>query len=351
MSAVSATVEATSGARSGPANAELPTVTVVVPTYNRAVSLADTLDRLLGQDYPTDRLDLVIVDNSSTDDTEAVVQTAQRRSPFPLRYFRKENRGPAAARNFGIAQSGGEIVGFTDSDCHVPPTWVREAVGRFQAGVGLVSGPIRPIWPEHHRLGFFQHQIGEVVRESPLYPTANAFFRRKALTHVGGFEEQFGAFAWGPPAGGEDTDLAWRVKAAGYRSAFAESVYVEHEASAVGVKTWLLTPLTAQVFPRLVAHNPELRERYLFWRIFLGWGNILFYIGVFGGILGCRRSPRWLLLALPWIWVQRGPIMGDRWPPSRWWRIPVKYVFLAERSALVVAALAFSSARWRALVL
>lgn len=345
-----AQVAATS--ESPPAVAEnLPEVTVIVPTYNRATSLADTLDGLVAQDYPPDRLTVVVVDEASTDGTRQVVHAAAARAPFPLQYYCKPKQGPAAARNHGLARSSGEIVGFTDSDCRVAAGWVRHAVRWMTPNVGIVAGPIHPTVRARRRPGFFQHQIGEVLQESDLYPTANVFYRRQALEQVGGFDEHFGAFRWGPPAFGEDTDVAWRVKRAGYQSTFAMDAGVEHEASPMSARDWLLDAVRVQHLPYLVSRVPELRQRYLWHRYFLGWGDLIFVLAVLGALATIVRSSRWLGMALPWLWVVRGPVMGDRWPPVRWWRIPVKYALLAERSALATAALVYGSVRHRTLVL
>lgn len=329
----------------------LPSVTIIVPTHNRAASLRQTLASLLGQVYPLERLEVVIVDNASTDATEQVVREAQAGTSIALRYYRKENRGPAAARNFGLARSSGEIVGFTDSDCRVAPDWVQRAVQHMVADVGLVAGAISAAWPPDRQLGFFQHQIPEVRQENAIYPTANVFYRRQAITDVGGFDEQFGAYRWGPPIGGEDTDLAWRVKRAGYRSVFADDATVYHEASAMSAKHWLLEPLRVQVVPLLIARLPELRARMLHYRCFADAAHPRFYLALLGAILGLKKSPFLFVLTVPWFWMLRGFIVDDLRQPARWWRIPVKYALLLERFALVTGALCVASLRHRTLVL
>lgn len=330
---------------------ESPRVTVIVPTHNRASSLRRTLASLLTQEYPADRLEVVVVDNASSDHTEQVVREAQAGTAVALHYHRKENRGPAAARNFGLARSESDIVAFTDSDCTAAPDWVARGVRRMEADVGLVAGAIHPTWPRDRQLGFFQHQIPEIRRENAIYPTANVLYRRRAIEAVGGFDERFGAYRWGPPVGGEDTDLAWRVKRAGYRSVFAEDAGVYHEASALSAKHWLLEPLRVQVVPMLVARLPELRTRFLHYRCFADAAHPCFYLAVLGVALGLKKSPLLFLLAAPWFWLLRGFVAPDLRQPSRWWRVPVKYAFLFERFSLVTAALWVASVRHRTVVL
>lgn len=88
----------------------MPRVSVVIPTYNRARLICETLDSVLAQTYRD--FEIIVVDDGSTDGTQEVVS---RYGPS-LRYLRQENAGPAAARNAGIRASGGEYVAFLDSD-------------------------------------------------------------------------------------------------------------------------------------------------------------------------------------------------------------------------------------------
>jgi glycosyltransferase involved in cell wall biosynthesis len=87
-----------------------PLISVVIPTYNRAHVLPASLDSALGQTYP--RLEIVVVDDGSTDGTEAVVAPYRDR----IVYVRQENRGLAEARNTGHAHASGEYVAWLDSD-------------------------------------------------------------------------------------------------------------------------------------------------------------------------------------------------------------------------------------------
>lgn len=87
-----------------------PLVSVVVPTYNRGHVVAQTLDSVLAQTYP--HLEVIVVDDGSTDDTERAVAPYRDR----IVYLRQENQGLAAARNAGMDRSTGELVAWLDSD-------------------------------------------------------------------------------------------------------------------------------------------------------------------------------------------------------------------------------------------
>jgi cellulose synthase/poly-beta-1,6-N-acetylglucosamine synthase-like glycosyltransferase len=322
---------------------------VIVPTRNRATYLPGVLNALLAQVYPAELIDVTVVDNSSTDDTEAVVRAAAAHAPFPIRYVRKEDRGPAASRNLGATLSNGELIALTDSDCLPDPGWLRHAVRYFEPGVGLVCGPIVPINPDGP-VRFLMHQIHPVGREDGLYATANIVYLRSAFEQLGGFVESFGAFSWGQPVGGDDTDLAWRVKRAGYRSAFAPASIVYHQATPIGPKAALLVSMAAQVIPWLVRLFPELRHTCLWQRYFIHRASATFY-ALLAGLVLTRRS-RWAtLLTLPWLVAAWPALRPYTWPPGRWGWLALMVGLKLESSALLTITLVCSSIRHRTLVL
>ena len=191
----------------------------MVPTYNRASVLPYLFDALGKQVYPADRMEAIVIDNSSDDNTEAVVLRWREALPFPVVFRRKENRGPAASRNLGAALAKGEVLAFTDSDCLPSPGWLRAAARHFAAGAGLVCGPILPRQREGAP-GLMASQLPATNRDDGLYPTANLLVRRGALEEAGGFNEDLGLHPWGDLVAGEDADLAWRVKRTGVRAIF-----------------------------------------------------------------------------------------------------------------------------------
>jgi glycosyltransferase involved in cell wall biosynthesis len=88
----------------------MPTVTAIIPTYNRAKLLSQALESALCQTRRPD--EIIIVDDGSTDDTKRIVEGYGTQ----VRYFYQNNSGPAAARNRGLRAASGDIIAFLDSD-------------------------------------------------------------------------------------------------------------------------------------------------------------------------------------------------------------------------------------------
>jgi glycosyltransferase involved in cell wall biosynthesis len=197
---------------------ELPFVSVIVPTYNRASLLKRLLESLREQTYPADKFEVLIVDDGSTDETPQVVEEFARSAPFAVRYFRQPRKGPAAARNLGIQYSKGEIIAFADHDVTVIKEWIARAIRYFkELKVDGVEGRTEP----HGEDTPFSHRNYNL--NGGLYLTCNMFYTKTILQKVGGFDERFF-----PPPYREDTDLAWRVLDAGGRIVFAPDVVAFH---------------------------------------------------------------------------------------------------------------------------
>jgi hypothetical protein len=134
--------------------------------YNAEPFIAEAIESALAQDWPADRLKIVVVDDGSTDGTAAVVSRYVERHPERVRLIRQPNAGPCGAINTALAAARGEWLGLLDADDAWPPDKLRVqgAVLDARPEVGLVYGDMRVI-DEH----------GDVIQESwlegePLLP-------------------------------------------------------------------------------------------------------------------------------------------------------------------------------------
>jgi GT2 family glycosyltransferase len=223
---------------------------VVVATYNRAERLPGLVADLLAQQPPAE---VVIVDDSSTDDTWAVLGQLCAADPDGRlqRLRTARNSGPATARNLGWRAAAGPLVAFTDDDCRPEPGWVASLVAAA-AAADLVQGRTVPDPDEVHLLGPFSRTLS-VTSEDGYYQTCNVAYRRDWLDRLGGFDEAFRH-----PAG-EDTDLAWRARDLGARTAYTDAAVIRHTVRPSSVRASVRDSWRWQSVPLAVRRHPELR--------------------------------------------------------------------------------------------
>ena len=202
-------------------------VSVIVPTHNCESFIKNCIDSLLSQDYP--RLEILVVDDGSTDRTIEFVRYFSTRNPN-VKLFTQEHESPAAARNVGVSNSNGEIIFFTDGDCIAPRNWVRSLMRYFDdEKIGAVGGAIKPaslttIWEvfeQQRRENLYGKKPGLVE----FLPTCNLAIRKSILTKMGGFDETYRYPSF------EDFDLCYRIRRLGYKIMYdpAIPVYMHHE--------------------------------------------------------------------------------------------------------------------------
>jgi GT2 family glycosyltransferase len=200
---------------------DLPTVSVVVCSYNGAATLEECLRSLMELDYPD--YEVILVDDGSQD------RTPQIADQFPqVVYLRQRNLGLSVARNVGARAAKGEVVAYTDSDCVADEHWLRHLVKAMRdqhapAIGGPNISPPRDSW------------VAQCVAASPGNPShvmlddchaehvpgCNMAFDRQVLLSLGGFDPQF-------RQAGDDVDICWRLLDAGYQIGYAPGAIVWH---------------------------------------------------------------------------------------------------------------------------
>ena len=128
--------------RIAPDNHHLPTVSVVIPAFNEGVSVRRTIDACFGQDYPEDRLQVMCIDDGSTDDTWSHMLEARSRYGDRFRCVSLvRNQGKRAAMAHGVRSTQSEVVVFVDSDSEPVEGGLRRIVRNFiRADIGAVTG-------------------------------------------------------------------------------------------------------------------------------------------------------------------------------------------------------------------
>lgn len=203
---------------------ELPLVSVIIPTFNRSDMLPEALESVAEQTHP--RLEIIVVDDGSIDETAVVVRHFREESGTEVEYHRQENAGCAVARNTGIALARGEWLLFLDSDDMLEPGAVRALLKTALAcGADFVYAPAlellpngrvelnRPVAAGHPADLAEEHFFDTNVRNGAV------LYRSTILRELGGFDPAL--------KHNEDSDLLQRV-ALRYRAAYTDIAAVRH---------------------------------------------------------------------------------------------------------------------------
>lgn len=203
------------------APSEWPGVSVVVPAYNEEAVVATSVRAVLASDYP--ELELIVLDDGSTDDTEAAAIAAAADDPRCHVFRDPVNRGKAERLNEGFARAGHELVVVTDADTHLHPLAIRLLVRRMLSSPALAAvagaphvtnrGKLLPAMQVLEAASI----IGLIRRTQALTGRVGTvagvlgLFRRDRVLAVGGYDSRMAT---------EDIDLTWRLLQAGWQTTY-----------------------------------------------------------------------------------------------------------------------------------
>ncbi|MEU1081080.1 polysaccharide deacetylase family protein [Streptomyces sp. NPDC005908] len=220
------------GFRWGPTVTE--PVTVLVPAYNEAKCIENTVNSLMASDHP---IEMLVIDDGSTDGTARIVEAMGLPN---VRVIRQLNAGKPAALNRGLANARHGIVVMMDGDTVFEPSTVRELVQPFgDPRVGAVAGNAK-VGNKDSLIGAWQHieyvmgfnldrRMYDILRCMPTIPGAVGAFRKSALEPIGGMSEDTLA---------EDTDVTMALHRAGWRVVYAENARAWTEAPETVQQLW-----------------------------------------------------------------------------------------------------------------
>ncbi len=170
--------------------ADLPTITIITPTYNRADLIEETIDSILAQKYP--KLDFLVLDDGSKDNTVEVMKKYHGK----LRFYTHKNMGESNTDNRGFELAQGEIIGVINSDDPLLPGALR-AVAEYMTGHPEVL-VVYPDWYKIDGAGTitanmrsFDYSYRDMLRLHLCYPGPGAFFRKAVVEKIGGRDPQF----------------------------------------------------------------------------------------------------------------------------------------------------------------
>ncbi|MFE0446326.1 polysaccharide deacetylase family protein [Streptomyces fungicidicus] len=209
-------------------------VTVLVPAYNEAKCIENTVRSLMASDHP---IEVLVIDDGSTDGTARIVEAMGLPN---VRVIRQLNAGKPAALNRGLANARYDIVVMMDGDTVFEPSTVRELVQPFgDPRVGAVAGNAK-VGNKDSLIGAWQHieyvmgfnldrRMYDILGCMPTIPGAVGAFRRSALEPFGGMSDDTLA---------EDTDVTMALHRAGWRVVYAENARAWTEAPETVQQLW-----------------------------------------------------------------------------------------------------------------
>jgi GT2 family glycosyltransferase len=240
------------------AQQEKPLVSVIVLNYNGLEHLPHNLDALLQQDYPSEQIEVLLVDNASTDGSVEWVA-----AHFPsVRILRNEtNLGFAAGNMAGARAARGEWIAFLNPDTRAAPNWLSELIQPALRDPGVIAIASRMLSWDGNTIDFADAAMNfmgwgcQPGYGSPrlhdfqqdkyvLFACGGAMLvKRRVFLEVGGFDPDFFAYS-------EDVDLGWRLWLMGHKVALAASAVVHHRhhgtwANVSDAKRWVLAERNA----------------------------------------------------------------------------------------------------------
>lgn len=216
---------------------------IIIPTYNRADELRETIRSIAKLTVEGD-WELLVADNNSTDHTRAVVEEERSSFPAPLRYLFEPEQGRYAALNTGIRAATGKIIATTDDDARVESNWLTQAATGLEAlACDYVGGKVLPLWkgrlpdwlpdrPGRHWAVLALQDHGEKpvefgVNGIPWPLGINTATRREAFDKIAPFDNRLGRKA-GTLRNQAQREWHLRARAAGLRGFYVPQMIVHH---------------------------------------------------------------------------------------------------------------------------
>jgi GT2 family glycosyltransferase len=254
-------------------NGQPNTVSVVIPTFRRPEALRDTLAALFAQDYPSDRYEVIVVDDAAEEETRKTVQEFDRGSPR-ITYIGQAQGGVATARNRGAEQASGDLLVFVDDDIVVARDHLtRHVEDQCRFGDAMVNGhwefaPETLAELQRSPFGRFRIEVENWVKEGikkqpisedlvepELVTACNLGVRARTFAQLGGFDESF------PYAGCEDQDLSLRASEAGMSLVYDHGIRLAHHDRRVSLKQFGERQRRgAMTYVFLAGRHPEVRR-------------------------------------------------------------------------------------------
>lgn len=206
-----------------------PFVSVIIPAFNAEKTIAQCIESISSSSYPASKIEILVIDNGSTDQTATIVQKTN------AIYFYEPQRGRSIARNRGIELSKGDYIAFLDADTYIDEAWIENMVhGLLRNDIGGGQGTIIPSTTDgRDQLNKYRYRstlestggsfvlLDIICPESPMINSAACMYKKQVFDYVKGFDPFLERH--------EDIDLSKRVLFSGYNlKAIPEAIAYVH---------------------------------------------------------------------------------------------------------------------------
>jgi mycofactocin system glycosyltransferase len=205
-----------------------PSISIIIPVKDRPQDIRECLTSLTSLDYPEDKVEIIVVNDGSTDSTAKMIQN------FDIKAIHlPQSIGASACRNLAARAANGDFLGFTDSDCVPHSQWLKDLFPYFNdERVGIVGGCVSNFYNQSFldryeevksslNMGPHPFKVENHQSSTAYVPSCNLIIRKNAFSEAGGFQEDLTV--------GEDVDLCWRTRKLGYHLLYIPKGEVKHK--------------------------------------------------------------------------------------------------------------------------
>jgi cellulose synthase/poly-beta-1,6-N-acetylglucosamine synthase-like glycosyltransferase len=192
----------------------LPSVSIIIPAYNEEKIIGKTIRKLKKINYPKDKMEIIVVDDGSTDKTYEIAKKFESKQ---VRVLRKSKGGKASALNFGIKKAKNNFIVVMDADSYLEKDALINCMGYFEKNVAAVTSTVvvarkKTFFEKMQNLEYLfvasMRKAEEIPNVIGATPGAMSAYRKDVLKKLGGFDEKNLT---------EDIEIAWRLLSKGYK--------------------------------------------------------------------------------------------------------------------------------------